>query len=506
MALALNSQHNVDVQARDIAQGPGKLKGGEVSGEKPQDLVDPPALRYKFVDDAHTHSGKQHAQVLIDRVNAVLRKHRGKFVHDLEVKLTFESKLVHHLDNGTRFAISSRTKTLAFDLAPSSNLPRHGYHYTFPFDLLDKESVSYLRCLQLSFVRFKPPSHFVGLPNLRKLDLYLLKGTTRQDLENILGSCCKLEWLSLVRCHLNDELRVVQPLSHLHYLKVIYCEITKIEFHAASLSTFVYDGTYIPIALRHASKLENAKISFRGAVLQHAAASLLAGLPDVQNLTLNVLILQLETRWTLNSPRVFSLLRHVQIMLMISYEDHDKILYIVSFLRVAPLIERLEVHFNGIATMWFSNEGPFRQEVPPCEYTHLKNIRVTGFRGARGQVEFLMHIAENAPALQVVTVDTTQRLTDAWFPDEVKPELNSDALDTCMSQPLPVPSLKRRPEKYHHMNIDPKNKWKGRGHSPVATMARSGFWRAKKTLQEEGGGHGKYGASRCRFIGLISKS
>lgn len=116
-------------------------------------------------------------------------------------------------------------------------------------------------------------------------------------------------------------------------------------------------------------------------------------------------------------------------MLMISHGDFDKILYIVSFLRVAPFIERLEVHFNGISTMWFANEGPFRQEIPPCEYTHLKNIRVSGFRGARGQVEFLMHIVENAPAIQVVTVDTTQRLTDAWDPDEVKPELNSDALD-----------------------------------------------------------------------------
>lgn len=87
------------------------------------------------------------------------------------------------------------------------------------------------------------------------------------------------------------------------------------------------------------------------------------------------------------------------------------------------------LQFNGISTMWFANEGPFRQEIPPCEYTHLKNIRVSGFRGARGQVEFLMHIVENAPAIQVVTVDTTQRLTDAWDPDEVKPELNSDALD-----------------------------------------------------------------------------
>lgn len=378
---------------------------------------------------AHTHGVKQHAQVFVDRVNAVLRKHRGKFVDELEVKFMFESKLVHHLDNWIRFAISSRTKKLAFDLTPSSNLLRHGYHYTFPFHLLDKESLSCLHFLQLSFVCFKPPSHFVGLPNLRKLDLYLLKGTTRQDLENILGNCCKLECLSLVRCHLNDELRVVQPLSHLHYLKVIYCEITKIEFHTASLSTFLYDGTYIPIALRHASKLENAKISFRGAVFRHAVASLISGLPDVQNMTLDVLILQLETRWALNSPRVFSQLRHVQIMLMISHGDFDKILYIVSFLRVAPFIERLEVHFNGISTMWFANEGPFRQEIPPCEYTHLKNIRVSGFRGARGQVEFLMHIVENAPAIQVVTVDTTQRLTDAWDPDEVKPELNSDALD-----------------------------------------------------------------------------
>ena len=36
----------MDVHARDLAQGPGKLKGGEVSGEKPQDLVDPTAYAW----------------------------------------------------------------------------------------------------------------------------------------------------------------------------------------------------------------------------------------------------------------------------------------------------------------------------------------------------------------------------------------------------------------------------------------------------------------------------
>jgi hypothetical protein len=63
------------------------------------------------------------------------------------------------------------------------------------------------------------------------------------------------------------------------------------------------------------------------------------------------------------------------------------------------------------------------------KYVNLKNVHVTGFRGARGQVEFLLHVVENAPAIQVVTVDTTQRLTDAYDPDEATPILDSAALD-----------------------------------------------------------------------------
>ncbi|KAM0919905.1 hypothetical protein ACQ4PT_007896 [Festuca glaucescens] len=252
-----------------------------------------------------------------------------------------------------------------------------------------------------------------GRPSIKLQDLpedvlstILSKLPAEEDLENMLCSCCKLERLGLVRCHLNDELRVTQPLSHLQYLQVICCRITKIEFLAAKLSTFVYDGFCIPFALHHASKLENAKISFIGAILQHAAESLLNGLPNVQNLTLQLALQRLETRWMLNCPRMFSQLRHVQLMLIIPYGDTDKILYLVSFLRAVPLIEKLEVHFHGIPTLWFANDGPLRQEIPSCEYTHLNNIHVMGFRAARGQVEFLLHVLENAPAVQVVTLDT----------------------------------------------------------------------------------------------------
>ncbi|KAM0913340.1 hypothetical protein ACQ4PT_012233 [Festuca glaucescens] len=374
---------------------------------------------------------EQGTQVFIDRVDTVLQRHRGRAVDQFEIKFIFESKLADHLDNWIRFAMTAHTKNLAFDLAPPSNFLKHGDHYRFPFELLDREGASCLQRLQLCFVSFRPPpAQFVGFPNLRKLALHVLN-TTNQDLDNILGSCCKLEWLSIVRCHLKDELKVTRPLSHLRYLRVMHCDITKIDFHAAELSTFVYKGSFIPVSLRHASKLEKAKIWFYDTTFQQAITSLLDGLPDVRNLTLQFSFQRLENRWVLNSPHMFSQLRHVQILLIATDEDADKILYLVSFLRAAPFIEKLEVHFLCLPTLWFANCGPLRQQIPANEYKYvnLKNVRVTGFRGARGQVEFLMHVVENAPAIQGVTVDTTQRLTDAYDPDEATPTLDRAALD-----------------------------------------------------------------------------
>ena len=81
---------------------------------------------------------------------------------------------------------------------------------------------------------------------------------------------------------------MTRPLSRLHYLRVMYCDVTKIDVHAKNLSTFVYNGSFIPVALRRASKLESVKIWFWGKTFQHVLASLLDGLPDVQNLTLQL--------------------------------------------------------------------------------------------------------------------------------------------------------------------------------------------------------------------------
>ncbi|XP_051177046.1 F-box/FBD/LRR-repeat protein At1g13570 isoform X2 [Lolium perenne] len=364
-----------------------------------------PRLSFNHNDDVRRHGGKPNAQVFVDHVNEVLQKHRGKAIDHLEIKFTFQSNLTYHLNNWIRF----------------------------PFQLFDKESVSCLECLQISFVSFKPPpAQFIGFPNLRKLDLHLLN-TTRQDLDTILCSCENLEWLSIVRCQLKDELEFSRPLSQLRYFRVKHCNnITKIQFHAAKLSTFMYRGDCIPIALHHSIKLEKAEVIFHDLTFQHCTAALLDGLPGVRNLTLEFTFQRMETTWVLDSRRVFSQLRHVQIVMIMCEEDEDKILYIVSLLRVAPFLENLEVHLDSSYTLWFAKGGPSRLDIPACgyKYLNLKNMHLTGFRAANSHIQLLLHVVENAPVIDTLTVDTCERLVDLRKTEKIKPGLRCAALDT----------------------------------------------------------------------------
>ncbi|RLN11751.1 hypothetical protein C2845_PM09G05740 [Panicum miliaceum] len=46
------------------------------------------------------------------------------------------------------------------------------------------------------------------------------------------------------------------------------------------------------------------------------------------------------------------------------------------------------------------------RNLPKCPYKHLRSICITGFNGIQGQAELLVHAVENAPALEVLTIDT----------------------------------------------------------------------------------------------------
>lgn len=102
----------------------------------------------------------------------------------------------------------------------------------------------------------------------------------------------------------------------------------------------------------------------------------------------------------------------------------------------------LSLQFGGTTSLWLADVGPRRQDIGQCNpYNRLKKMWITGFKGVRGQVEFMLHVVENAPALEVLTVDTHKRSTsggDSWTKKSGPPpfeEAKRIAL-TCLSRAI----------------------------------------------------------------------
>jgi hypothetical protein len=228
---------------------------------------------------------QEYTQKFIDNVNAVMQQHRCMVVDELVIKFGFDSRLVDHVNTWVGFAVSSRTKSLALDLAPANFMGRTD-QYKFPIEFLDDGSIFRLRHLRLSFTSFELPPQFIGFPNLTTLDLHMLR-VTRKDLQDMLSNCVNLEWLSMIRCHLNDELTVARPLSKLLYLSVAHCNITKIVLNTVKLKTFMFYGRLYPIDLGCAPELKHAFLEFYSSVmLEHALTVLPKVISSVQDLTL----------------------------------------------------------------------------------------------------------------------------------------------------------------------------------------------------------------------------
>uniref|UniRef100_A0ACD6AG12 Uncharacterized protein n=1 Tax=Avena sativa TaxID=4498 RepID=A0ACD6AG12_AVESA len=350
------------------------------------------------VCSSNVFGGQEHTQKFIDNVNAVMQQHRCMVVEELVIRFGFDSRLMEHVNTWVGFAVSSRTESLALDLAPDKF---RDDQYRFPVELLDYATLYRLRHLQLSFVSFEVPHQFSGFPNLRTLDLHMLR-VTRKDLQDMLSNCVNLEWFSMVRCHLNDELTVARPLSKLLYLRIVHCKITKIVLNAVKLKSFMFYGRLYPINIGCAPELEHAFLDFYSPVtLEHALTVLPKVLQSVQDLTLHAHF-PLKMPLLMETPCKFSQLKYLDLWLILDHKEAANILSLASFLRAAPCIEKLELHFS-VFDLAHRVPNPIKI-LPRCPHNNLKNLHITGFSGTTAQLEFLVHIVENAHALEILTI------------------------------------------------------------------------------------------------------
>ncbi|KAK1641878.1 hypothetical protein QYE76_059683 [Lolium multiflorum] len=96
-------------------------------------------------------------------------------------------------------------------------------------------------------------------------------------------------------------------------------------------------------------------------------------------------------------------MKYLQLRLLCVKEFDN--LSLVYFLRSAPFVEKLELHFCCIDYVHLVQESKPMRKLPECLFNNMKSMHITGFKSYNDQVEFLLHMFENAPALEVLSID-----------------------------------------------------------------------------------------------------
>ncbi|XP_020194684.1 uncharacterized protein [Aegilops tauschii subsp. strangulata] len=110
----------------------------------------------------------------------------------------------------------------------------------------------------------------------------------------------------------------------------------------------------------------------------------------------------------------FSHLKYLQLRLYFSGQDN--LLSLASFLKAAPLLEELDIHFQRRSFPLNDFEKLPIRSLPPCRHGHLKRVLITGFHGARGEIELAAHVADNSTRLQALVIDPVMRDVDRNMP------------------------------------------------------------------------------------------
>jgi hypothetical protein len=376
---------------------------------------------------------RRYVQRFIDTVDEVLRQRRGGGGAVEQLELRFDEchlrQVSSRLYGWIRFAVSSRAKSVRLHVSEAPGVVYGRDRYELPLQLLDAGGgLSKLEHISLSFVSLKVPVHAksISFPNLNSLVLRLATVST-SDLQHMLSNCPNLERLDMHKVYLDDQLTVHRPLPRLLYLRLVDCRTTMIELHANSLKTFVFRGHSAPtiINLGGTSGLCNVNIQCFRLTLQQSVSSLPNSFPEVQRLCLCCTFTLPTLRSPVgNTPR-FPHLKYLQLLSCIyPAELSNGILPIAYFLESAPFLEELDIKF--VSSCKNGGEGPLRTSAQgQFEYKHLKRLRAREFTGQKDQLEIMMHIVENAPALEILTIDPIMEHVPATIDQVMEAETRS---------------------------------------------------------------------------------
>nr|XP_011470850.1 PREDICTED: F-box/FBD/LRR-repeat protein At1g13570-like [Fragaria vesca subsp. vesca] len=242
--------------------------------------------------------------------------------------------------------------------------------------------------LELSNCSLNPPLTFKGFATLKNLNIQNVS-VAKDVLEKIIVGCPLLERMILCDLESVDILNVDAP--NLQFLKVVGV-FKEVKLQNVPNLVHVSIGQkridYKEVSRRNSSKL-----------LQYFLS-----LPRIERLTIEGCLLEcVVNSFSLHTelPEPYPCLNFLSISMRLN--SLDDILVAMYLLRSSPAIQVLEIEVRQEsnaeeqATNWLNNNRLW-------EFTQLRRLKVTGFSGVTGEVDFLDYLFSRFPALQEIEI------------------------------------------------------------------------------------------------------
>ncbi|PIA36653.1 hypothetical protein AQUCO_03300101v1 [Aquilegia coerulea] len=308
--------------------------------------------------------------------------------------------------------------------------------FVFYSHLIDSEKTIKILKLTHCKVNFPPTHEFTSWSNLTSITLrrVLLDG----DLNEIVNAnCFLLEKLILIQCRGIEMLKILCS-GHKWFkmLKVVSCfTIHEIIIDVPTLTTFHYRGYAhdVDISIDSASKLQDVVLYF---ISRRTLPSILdldeMDLNHVETLTVSSYFIEALKQ----QPIIIPYVKEVQILM--EKTSNCNLYDIANFLISCPLLERVFIDING----FFFNDGPYWMHHDAKRFlefsgwfTHLKSVKVIGFKYSHLDILLARLFLEKSPQLRNMVLTTAKSRSEKVEMKDIEYPNHASVCDTEQYSP-----------------------------------------------------------------------
>lgn len=364
------------------------------------------------------HIFAQHLQPeFVDRVKKIIELFCGESLETFNLDYVLGEEYSCLIDQWIEFAMKKHVQKRSISLGTQkispppvilekeylSSLFENGKTYKFPYWIFNEGRGSRLRHLSLNFCKLTLHRTFDNFKSLKSLSL---KNTElpKKIVQNILGNCSNLEWLSITHCSCLGRLKFAGGAStplKLKHLNLSTCNVKGIEISTdVKLASFEYDGASLATVLQ-CNKAELSRLCFGSAwrsvpVPSHALSNISIDFPEIK-----ILLLTFDTVQENIIPNrlpPFNKLKNLILVFRSLYHPKALLKFVSLFVRASPFMQKLELHFPGCYPPKKLDIREFDQ------HEHLKELELYNFLGGDSHVVVAKYVVKSAIALEKIKV------------------------------------------------------------------------------------------------------